>query len=95
MLGRFDDHFVSADPIHLVVNPFAFSSQVSFDAKGREFIRDNPKAPARGVWGSSIISESNDFRRGSVLISFTERTEPTERPSFLWHKIRWSPTPLC
>ena len=83
MLGRFDDHFVGADPVHLVVNPFAFSGQVSFDAKGREFVRDDPKAPARGVWRSSVVSISNDLRRSSVLISFTERTESADRSSLL------------
>jgi hypothetical protein len=78
MLGRFDDHFMSADPVHLVVNSFAFSVQVSFDAKGREFIRYDPKAPARRVWRSSIVSKSDDLRRSSILIPFTERTESTD-----------------
>jgi hypothetical protein len=85
---------MGANPIHLVIDPFPFSVQFSFYSEGGELIGDDAKGPTRRVGRGSIVSVREDFRRGSILVAFTEGTESADRPSFLWSKIRGSPTPL-
>jgi len=94
MPRRFDHDFMSTDAIHFIIDPFAFSVQFSFYSESRELIGDDAKGPTRRVGRGSVVSERKDFRRGSILVAFTEGAESADRPSFLRSKIRGSPTPL-
>jgi hypothetical protein len=86
---------MGANSVHLIIDSFAFSVQPAFYSEGWEFIGNDAKGPTGRVRRDSIVAECKDFWRGSIFIAFTERTKSTDWSSFLWHKIRGSPTPLC
>jgi hypothetical protein len=85
---------MGSDPIHLVIDPFPFPVQLSFYSEGGELVGNNAKGPTRSVGRGSIVSERKDFRRGSIFVAFTERTESTHGLSFLRGEIRRSAAPL-
>jgi hypothetical protein len=87
MSRRFDHHLVSPDAVHLIIDSLTLAVQISFNAKGREFVGDDTKGPSRGIGRGAIFSIGNNFRRGSILIAFTEGTKATHRFSLLWHEI--------
>jgi len=95
MPGRFDDHLVGSDPVHLIVDPLPLSVQISFDTEGGELIGDDSERPSGGVGRSAIFPVGDDFRRGSILIPLTEGTEAADRFSLLWHEVRGPSTPFC
>src|SRR4030042_586812 len=95
-MQRCSDHnFMRTNSVHLIIDPFAFSVQLSFYPEGRELIGDHSKCPAGSVRRSSIFSKRNDLWRGFILIPFTEGAEPTDRSSLLCYKIRGPSSPLC
>jgi hypothetical protein len=94
MSGRFDHHLVSPNAVHLIIDSLALAVQIPFDAKGREFVRDDTKGPSRGIGRGAIFSIGNNLGRGSILIAFTEGTKATHRFSLLWREIRRSSTSL-
>src|ERR1700674_972912 len=62
MVRRLDDHFMRADTIHLVKQPFAFAVQLTLDAERREFIRDHANAPAWRVGPAAIAAVHENLR---------------------------------
>jgi hypothetical protein len=77
MPRRFDDHLMSTNAIHLIINPFAFSVQLSLYSECREFIGNDAEGPTRGVRKGSIVSKCDNLWGSSIFIAFTEGTEST------------------
>jgi hypothetical protein len=86
---------VGANPVHLIVNPFAFSVEISFYSEGRELIGDDAKGPSGRVRRGTIVSESNNLGRGSVFIPLAEGAESACGSMLLYCKIRGPSAPLC
>jgi hypothetical protein len=95
MPRSFDDYFVGPDSIHLIINSFPFTVQLSFYSEGGELIGDDPKGPTGGIRRGSIVSKCKDFGRGPIFIAFAEGAEPAYRSSLLRCKIRGPSTSLC
>src|SRR3954470_233504 len=74
MIGRFDDHFMSTDPGHLVVEAFAFALQVALHAQGGELVGDYPQRPA-GFVRASIGPVCQNFGRCFRFMPGAERAE--------------------
>jgi len=87
MARRLNDDFMSAQPIHLIVDPISLPVELSFYPEGRKLIRNDSKRPARGVRRGSIVSKCNDLRRRFILISLTERAKPAHGFSLFSDKI--------
>jgi hypothetical protein len=68
---------MGTNSIHLIIDPFAFSVQLSFYSEGGELIGDDTKGPTGRVRRGSIVSKCNDLWRGSIFIPFAEGTEST------------------
>jgi hypothetical protein len=73
---------MGSNSIHLIIDPLAFSVQLSFYSESREFIGDDAKGPTGGIGRGSIVSECNNFWRSAIFIPFAERTKSTPGPSF-------------
>jgi hypothetical protein len=95
MPRRFDHHLMNTNSVHLIIDPFAFSVQLSFYPEGRELIGDDSKGPTWRIRRGPIISEGDDLRWGSVLIALTEGTESTDRSSLLCCEIGGPSSSLC
>jgi hypothetical protein len=94
MPRRFDQYFMGPNPIHLVIDPFAFSVQFAFDSESGEFIGDDAQGPAGRVGRRSVVPERKNLRRGPVFVAFTEGTESADGSPLLRGKIRRSAAPL-
>src|SRR5512137_323324 len=60
-------------PVRQVIDPQAPSIQLSLDLQRREFIRDYPDLPSRGIRRCAGIAQSDYFRRGLGFISVAKR----------------------
>jgi len=67
---------MGTNSIHLVIDPFAFSVQLSLYSECRELIGNDTKGPTRGVRRRSIVSECKNLWRGPIFIALAEGTEP-------------------
>jgi hypothetical protein len=85
---------MGANSVHLIIDPIAFSVQLSFYSEGGELIGDDAKGPTGRVRRGSIVSECHNLRRGSIFIPFAERAESADGSSFLWGEIRRPAAPL-
>jgi hypothetical protein len=85
---------VGANSVHLIVNSFAFSVEISFYSEGRELIGDDAKGPSGRVGRGAIVSEGNNLGRGSVFISFAEGAESACWSLLLYYEIRGPSAPL-
>src|ERR1700745_1145643 len=56
VIWRLDNHFVSADAVHFVKEPFAFAVEIHLDAKRGEAIRDDANAPAWRVSAAAVAA---------------------------------------
>jgi hypothetical protein len=91
---RLDHDLVGTNSIHLIVDAFAFSVQLSFYPQGGEFIGDDTKGPTRGVRTRSIVSECKNFWRCPIFIALAEGAESANRSSLLSREIRGPSTSL-
>jgi len=66
---------MGANSVHLIIDPFALTVQFSFYSEGGELIRDDAKGPTGRVRRGSVVSQCNNFRRGSIFIPFAEGTK--------------------
>jgi hypothetical protein len=91
----FDDDFVGPHSIHLIINSFPFTVQLSLYSEGGELVGDDPKGPTGRIGWGSIFSKCKDFGWGSIFVAFAEGTEPACRSPLLCCKIRGPSTSLC
>src|SRR5271165_6234225 len=61
VIGRFDDHLVSAYAIHFVEKTLAFAVQLAFDAQRGKFVGHHADAPAGGVGGAAAAPVDQNF----------------------------------
>jgi len=90
----FDDYFVGPHSIHLIINSFPFTVQLSLYSEDGELIGDDPKGPTGRIRWGSIVSKGDDFGWGSIFIAFAEGAEPAYGSSLLCCKIRGPSTSL-
>jgi hypothetical protein len=74
-----------ADPVHPVIEAFAFLVQITFDNQGRIFVGDYPKQPVGRVLFIPLVIPVGKHLRGSgAFIPWTERAE-SAGPANLFH----------
>ena len=74
VVRRFDNHFMRADPVHLVEQSFAFLVQVAFDSQRGKFVRYHANRPACAIWASAISPVNQNFIRGFCFVPWTKWT---------------------
>jgi hypothetical protein len=77
--GRFDDHLVRADAVHLVENPLALPIERPFHTQHGNPVRHDPQRPARRVGCAPVASEGEQLSGRHLLVSFTEGTRGIRR----------------
>ena len=75
MEGALNDHFMSPDAVHLVVNAFAALVEASFHLQSRELVRHDSHAPAALVGPGVPFAIGNDLVRRLLLVAFAEGAE--------------------
>jgi hypothetical protein len=75
VLGRLDDHLVSADAVHAIVHTVADATDRAFDLESGEFVGDDPNPPAGGVALGAGVAIGQYLRRRVVFLAATKRTE--------------------
>src|SRR4051812_46078824 len=74
MLGRFNDHLMSARTVHAVENAFRLPVEPAFDFQRRILIRHHAHLPSRAIFLSACVRAiSHDLRRRLVLMPWTKR----------------------
>src|SRR5271169_4596448 len=90
VLRRFNHHFVSPNPVHLVEQAFALAVDFAFNSQRRETIRNHANVPASGVRSAAVSSINQNFRWS---FGFVTRAEWTIHRGFgkhtVPHKIHW------
>ena len=73
VIGRLDDHFVRADPVHAIEEPLAFAIQIALDLQRRILVRHGTQVPAGSIRRAAVVAEREHFVRGQGLAARTER----------------------
>ena len=95
VIRTFDDHLVSPNAVHPVIEPFGFLAQFAFDLEGRVFIGNYPHLPAGPVTGGGdAMPVGQYFRRGKSLVAGAERTKPANYFGLFDDKIVGPLSPL-
>ncbi len=74
MERTFDDDLVSADAVHLVVDPVAALVEIAFHLEGRELIGHDAHPPATLVGPCIAVAIGDDFMGRLVFLAFAEGT---------------------
>jgi hypothetical protein len=88
MTRALNDHFMSADPIHLVIKAFSLTVKLSFNDQDRIFIGNHPHLPAGGIVRPAVGPAVGEHLRGSrVLIPGAKGTKTSCSRRLSDHKI--------
>ena len=71
----FDDDFVGADAVHLVVDAVAALVEVALDLQGGKLVGHDAHAPALFVGLGVAVAVGEDFVRRVVLVALAEGAE--------------------
>src|SRR5215471_12740433 len=74
MVGSFDDDFVGADAVHLVVHALALAIEVALNAEDGELIGHDANAPAWLV-AAARVAVGEHFGRRFVFVAVVERAD--------------------
>src|SRR6267154_2322790 len=81
VIGRLNDHLVSADAVHLVEHPLRLLVQTAFNAECRELVGNDPNRPTRPILHGSIAVRiwaiCQNFWRSFIFVAGTEGAEST------------------
>ena len=82
VVGRFNNHFVRADPVHAIEQAVTFAIEPAFDSQRRKFVRHHPETPSGGVLAAAVSAVGQNF---GGRLPFTAGAKRTMRRALDFH----------